>query len=74
MNRILTASELEILQSLMLDDHYSYDDIVEACDYVSNHKRVLSLRTITQALTNKKCEVKPKKEMPQSLKDFYNKI
>ena len=28
MNRVLTSQELEILQSLMLEDRYSYDEIV----------------------------------------------
>lgn len=72
--RVLTSSELEILQSLMMDEHYSYEHIVEAVDMLSNSKKVISMRSLTQALANKKTEVEPKKEAPAALKDFYNRI
>lgn len=74
LNRVLTSSELEILQGFMIDDHYTYDEIVAVIDEISNSKRVLSMRTITMGLANNKQKVNVTKEAPQSLKDFYNRI
>lgn len=74
LNRVLTASELEILQALMFEDHYTYDQIVTAVDTIIEGKRVLSMRSLTQTLAKKKTEAKPKVEAPAALKDFFNKI
>lgn len=74
LNRVLTAQELEILQGLMIEDHYSYDQIITAVDDIIGRKKVLSMRSLTQTLANKKIETKPKKEAPQAFKDFYSKI
>ncbi|MBO7305791.1 MAG: DnaD domain protein, partial [Bacteroidales bacterium] len=74
MKRILTSNELEVLQSWMFEDHYKYEEIIDAIDSIVQKKRALSVRTITQVLANKKVEIKPKKEAPQALMEFYNKI
>lgn len=74
MNRVLSSSELEILQSFMLDDHYSYDDIVLATNSILENKRALTMRTLTVKLAEKKVVTAPKKEGNKELKDFFNKI
>lgn len=74
MNRVLTSSEMEILQAMMFEDHYTYDQIILAVDTIIESKRVLSMRSLTQALAKKKIEAKPKVEAPAALKDFFNKI
>ncbi len=74
MNRVLTASELEILQGWMVDDHYSYDQIVSVVEKILNEKRVLSFRTITIGLSAKPQEVASQKEAPQVFKEFLKKI
>ncbi len=74
LKRALTASELEILQELMVDEHYTYDQIVGVIDEIVNSNKVLNMKTLTFNLANKKAGVKTKKEAPQALKDFFNRI
>lgn len=74
LNRVLTASELEILESFMTDDHYSLKDIEEATKRITDKKRVLSMRTLTQELANKDKVSNVKQEAPKALKDFFDKI
>ncbi len=73
MNRVLTSQELEILQSLMLEDRYSYDEIVTGVNSILENKRALTMRTLTAKLADKSV-VMPKKEGNKELKDFFNKI
>lgn len=74
MNRVLTASELEILQGFMIDDHYTYDQIAAVVDHIVSTNRVLSMRTIQVGLANKKYEVKTSTTVPASLQDFIKRI
>lgn len=75
LNRVLTASELEVLDDLMTTDHYSLKDIEEATKRITDRKRILSIRTLTQELANKDKEAnKVKQEVPKALKDFFDKI
>ena len=74
LNRVLTSSELEILESFMTDDHYSLKDIEDATKRITDKKRVLSMRTLTQELTNKDKVSNVKQEAPKALKDFFDKI
>lgn len=74
MNRVLTASELEILQGFMIDDHYTYDQIAAVVDHIVSTNRVLSMRTIQIGLANKKYEVKSSPTAPASLQDFIKRI
>lgn len=74
LNRVLIASELEILESFMTDDHYSLKDIEEATKRIIDKKRVLSMRTLTQELANKDKVSNVKQEAPKALKDFFDKI
>ena len=74
LNIVLTASELEILESFMTDDHYSLKDIEEATKRITDKKRILSMRTLTQELANKDKVSNVKQEAPKALKDFFDKI
>ncbi|MDE6408152.1 MAG: hypothetical protein K2K48_05395 [Anaeroplasmataceae bacterium] len=74
LNRVLTASELEILQGFMIDDHYTYDQIAAVVDNINASKKVLSMRTIALGLANKRYEVKPSSEAPAAFQDFLKRI
>ena len=59
----------------MTTDHYSLKDIEEATKRITDKKRILSIRTLTQELANKDKEAtKVKQEVPKALKDFFDKI
>ncbi|MDE7263113.1 MAG: hypothetical protein K2N64_00445 [Anaeroplasmataceae bacterium] len=74
MNRVLTASELEILQGFMFDDHYTFDQIAGVVDYILENKRALSMRSIALGLSNKRYEVKTTSEAPAVFQDFLKRI
>ena len=74
LNRVLTSSEIEILESLMTEDHYTLTEIDQASKRIVDKKRVLSMRTLTQELANKTSETEVKKAAPKALKDFFDKI
>ena len=74
LNRVLTANEIEILESLMTEDHYTLSEIESACKRIVDKKKVLSMRSLTQELANKKTETEVKKAAPKALKDFFDKI
>lgn len=74
MNRVLTANELEILQGFMMEDHYSYEQIVTAVDSIVSSKKLLSMRTLTVALANHKQEISVSKEAPKVFKDFLSRL
>lgn len=74
LNRVLTANELEILENLMVEEHYTYEAIVEATEQIKSSKRVLSLKTIALALANKKTKVEANTIAPQSFQDFIKRI
>lgn len=73
-NRVLTAAELEILQSLMIDDHYSYDQIAAVVDSIVASKKALSMRSIALGLANKHYEVKTSADQPAVVRDFIKRI
>lgn len=74
MNRILTASELEILQGLMIDEHYTYDQIAKSVDYIVDNKKSMTMRSIVLALSNKKYELEVKNTAPTAFQDFLKRI
>ena len=74
MNRVLSSSELEIIQGWMLEERYKFDDIVSATEKILENKRALTIRTLTVKLAEKKLVVKQEKEPSKELKDFFNKI
>ncbi len=74
LNRVLTANELEILQGFMLEDHYTYEEIVAATELILKENRVLSMRTLTIGLAQAKQNIKVRTKAPDSFKDFIKKI
>ncbi len=72
MNRILTAKELEILTSLVLEDRYTSDDIQKACEYLKGKGKLLSMRSLAQALAVK--EEPAVRTSPKVVKDFIERI
>ena len=74
LNRVLTANEIEILESLMTEDHYTLQEIEQAIKRIIDKKRVLSMRSLTQELASKPTETEVKKAAPKALKDFFDKL
>lgn len=72
MNRILTAKELEILTSLVVEDRYTSDDIQKACEYLKGKGKLLSMRSLAQALAVK--EEPAVRTSPKVVKDFIERI
>ena len=72
MNRVLTSQEIEIVNSLILEDRYTLEDIKTACKKIKDKNKLITMRNLAQALTVKE-EVK-QAEMPSVLKDFLGKI
>ena len=73
LNRILTATEIEILTSIVNDDGHDYDEIEEACKYLTSINRNITMKTLVQAL-NRVNKNEDKKEVPTSVKNFFNSI
>ena len=73
-NRVLTSNEIEILESLMTEDHYTLQEIEQAVKRIVDKKRVLSMRSLTQELATKPTETEVKKAAPKALKDFFDKL
>lgn len=71
MNRILTSQELEIIQSMVIEDRYSLDDIKKAREVLKINKKLLTMKNLAQALVAKSEPVKPVNNV---LKDFINNI
>ncbi len=71
MNRILTSQELEIIQSMVIEDRYSLDDIKKAREVLKINKKLLTMKNLAQALVVKSESVKPVNNV---LKDFINNI
>ena len=74
LNRVLTANEIEILESLMTEDHYTLTEIDQASKRILDKKKVLSMRSLTQELAIKPTESEVKKTAPKALKDFFDKL
>lgn len=72
MNRILTAKELEILTSMVVEDRYTSDDIQKACEYLKGKGKLLSMRSLAQALAVK--EEPAVRTSPKVVKDFIERI
>ena len=73
LNRVLTATEIEILTSIVNEDGHNYDEVEEACNYLSSINRNVTMRTLVQAL-NRGNKREEKKEVPTSVKNFFNSV
>ena len=69
-NRILTSNEMEIVQSLVLDDRKMLSDFENAYERIKNRK-VINIKMIAQALAMP--EAKPN-NVPAAVSDFFSKI
>ncbi len=74
MNRILTATEFEILSSLVIKDKYDYKSFDNACKLLKEKKKNITMKSIAQALVVKE-DIKPTDNITSSVvKDFFNSI
>ena len=69
-NRLLTASEMDIVQSLVLDDRKMLSDFENAYEKVK-YKKVVTFKMLVQALALP--EAKPN-NVPPAVSDFFSKI
>jgi hypothetical protein len=72
LNRVLTASELDILATLINDDRNKLSDIENAIEYLKSINRNITMKSLTQAL-NKEFEAKPT-EVSSSVKSFIKSV
>lgn len=72
LNRVLTASELDILASLINDDKYTAKDIDSAVSYLESINRNITMKSLAQAL-NKDKDEKPN-EVSQNVKNFLKSV
>lgn len=72
LNRVLTASELDILATLINDDRKTLTDIEDAIEYLKSINRNITMKSLVQAL-NKEFEVK-KTEVSSSVKSFIKSV
>ena len=73
LNRILTATEIDMLTSIVNEDGHNYEEIEEACNYLTSINRNITFKTLVQAL-NRVNKTEEKKEVPASVKSFFNNI
>lgn len=75
LNKILTATELDIVKSLVEEDMYSKNDF-EAAFIKLKDKNVINIKSLVSELEKgRKKALKPKeKEIPQGFLDFVNNI
>lgn len=74
LNRLLTNQEIEIIQSLIVEDNYEYNDFENAISKLENSHKVISVKAIAQAIVIKpenKMKVNPSNDI---MKDFFNSI
>lgn len=69
-NRLLTANEMDIVQSLVLEDRKMLSDFEAAVEKLKNRKTI-NIKMIAQALALP--DTKPT-NVPQAVSDFFNKI
>ena len=72
LNRVLTASELDILTTLINDDRKTISDIENAISYLKSINRNITMKSLTQAL-NMEYEAKPT-EVSASVKNFIKSV
>ncbi len=72
LNRTLTSKEIEIVQCLVIEDRYKYDNFSRAIDKIKGENRLLTIKTISNELSIKE-EVKKSNKKSVGL-DFFNRI
>ena len=72
-NRILTSSELDIVQTLLNDDKYTLNDFNNVISNLEAKKRKITIKVIAQELAQPSSQPKPKKPN-KMINDFISKI
>jgi DNA-binding MarR family transcriptional regulator len=72
-NRILTSSELDIVQTLVNDDKYTLNDFNNVISNLEAKKRKITIKVIAQELAQPSSQPKPKKTN-KMINDFISKI
>ena len=72
-NRILTSSELDIVQTLVNDDKYTLNDFNNVISNLEAKKRKITIKVIAQELAQPSSQPKPKKPN-KMINDFISKI
>ena len=72
-NRILTSSELDIVQTLVNDDKYTLNDFNNVISNLESKKRKITIKVIAQELAQPSSQPKPKKPN-KMINDFISKI
>ncbi len=74
LNRILTASELEIVESLVIEDRYKLNDFKASVEALEAQKTLISIRGIAQVIVNHVSTKEQNNNQPSILTDFFKKI
>lgn len=72
-NRILTASDIEIIKSLVLDSLFDINDFKIALNKLES-KSIKNIKTLSKELERTRENKKEKNEAPLVFKEFINKI
>lgn len=73
MNRILTAKELEILSSLVLEERHTLDDIQRTCEALKKKGKIITMRALAQGLSVRE-ETEPANPSSKVVQDFFKSI
>ncbi len=73
LNRILTSSELEIIESLVVEDRYKLEAFKKAVDILESKEKIISIKGIAQIIVNHDSNKSVNKES-NILTDFMKKI
>ncbi len=74
LNRVLTSNELEIVESLVIDDRYKLANFKASVEALESQKSLISIRGIAQIIVNHNEPIKPSNTQPSILTDFFKKI
>ncbi len=73
LNRVLSSNELEIVESLVIEDRYKLADFKASVEKLEASTRYVTIRSIAQIIVNHEEDNKNNKE-PSILTDFFKKI
>ena len=74
LNRILTSNELEIVESLVIEDRYKLDAFKASVEKLESSKTLISIRGIAQIIVNHDTVDNKSNKEPSILTDFFKKI
>ena len=74
LNRILTSNELEIVESLVIEDRYKLDAFKASVEKLEASKTLISIRGIAQIIVNHETVDNKSNKEPSILTDFFKKI